>query len=307
VSFDDGVHWQSLRLNMPATSVRALTIKDDDLVAATDGRGLWILDDISPLRHITPDVAAAPAYLFRPAAAWRFRQASPGAAADEPSAANPPDGVAITYLLGPDVSGPIALEIVQTTTGTLLRRYSSDAARPSDRLAATPGLHRLFWDVRFAPPAADAFAASPAGVLSHGPWVQPGTYQVRLTAGGRALRQAVIVKLDPRVRTSLADLTLQFELSRALGDVIAELALARSAVSERLAGASAGVEGGLRSAAAALDQAYQPLPALFRRLQAADAKPTAATEAATREAMARARATLAQLGTGDAGSGALGQ
>ena len=73
VSFDDGENWQSLRLNMPATSIRDLVIKDDDLVVGTHGRGFWILDDITPLRQITADVARAPAYLFRPATAWRFR------------------------------------------------------------------------------------------------------------------------------------------------------------------------------------------------------------------------------------------
>ena len=73
VSFDDGDHWQSLRLNLPATSVRDLLIKDDDLAIATHGRGFWILDDITPLRQLSDKVVGDPAYLFAPELAWRVR------------------------------------------------------------------------------------------------------------------------------------------------------------------------------------------------------------------------------------------
>src|SRR4029079_6429058 len=73
VSFDEGDHWQSLRLNMPATSIRDLVIKDDDLVAATHGRSFWILDDITPLRQAQAATFAEAAHLFQPQAAWRFQ------------------------------------------------------------------------------------------------------------------------------------------------------------------------------------------------------------------------------------------
>ena len=92
MSFDDGEHWQSLRQNMPATSVRDLVIKDQDLVVGTHGRGFWILDDITPLRQITPDVLKAPAFLFRPGVAWRFRDnknTDTPWPPDEPTAPNP--------------------------------------------------------------------------------------------------------------------------------------------------------------------------------------------------------------------------
>src|SRR4029077_2188315 len=73
VSFDDGDHWQSLRLNMAASSVRDMIIKDDDLVAATHGRGFCILNDITPLRQIDQKVASAEAFLFKPQTAIRVR------------------------------------------------------------------------------------------------------------------------------------------------------------------------------------------------------------------------------------------
>jgi hypothetical protein len=128
VSFDDGDSWQPLRLNMPATSIRDLVIKDADLVAGTHGRGFWILDDITPLRQITPDIARAPAYLFRPASAWRFRwnkNTDTPLPPDEPAAPNPPDGVVISYVLAQAAAGPVELEILEGATGELIRKYSS--------------------------------------------------------------------------------------------------------------------------------------------------------------------------------------
>src|ERR1043166_8048766 len=95
VSFDDGDHWQSLRLNMPATSVRDLIIKNDDIVVATHGRGFWILDDITPLRQFDAKSASAPAFLFRPQTAVRVRwNTNPDTPIppDVPAGENPPDG-----------------------------------------------------------------------------------------------------------------------------------------------------------------------------------------------------------------------
>src|SRR5579864_4485842 len=110
VSFDDGDHWQSLRLNMPASSIRDIIIKDNDLVAATHGRGFWILDDITPLRQLAPAVADAPAFLFKPQTATRVRwdmNTDTPLPPDEPAGQNPPDGAMIDYYLGAAASGEV--------------------------------------------------------------------------------------------------------------------------------------------------------------------------------------------------------
>ncbi len=102
VSFDDGANWQSLRLNMAASSVRDLIVKDDDLVAATHGRGFWILDDITPLRQIDAASAAKDVILFEPTTAWRVRwntSTDMPWPKEEPTGANPPDGAIINYYL----------------------------------------------------------------------------------------------------------------------------------------------------------------------------------------------------------------
>ncbi len=115
VSFDDGDHWESLRLNMPATSVRDLIIHDNDLIVATHGRGFWILDDMTPIREMTDKVADEDAHLFQPETATRVRwdtNTDTPLPADEPAAENPPDGAVIDYWLKSDVQGPVTLEIL---------------------------------------------------------------------------------------------------------------------------------------------------------------------------------------------------
>ncbi|NQW04185.1 MAG: glycoside hydrolase [Acidobacteria bacterium] len=301
VSFDDGDSWRPLRLNMPATSIRDLVIKDDDLVVGTHGRGFWILDDITPLRQVTPAVVQSAAYLFRPPVAWRFKwnkYSDTPPPPDEPSQPNPVDGITISYYLSPASSGPVTLEITNTD-GTVIRRYSSDEPdevpvsapnhpdywiRPTQKLLATPGLHRFVWDVRYAPPAVTSFSYPISAVpwntpkSPQGVWTMPGQYQVRLTAGGRTYRQPIQVKLDPRVQTPIADLSLQFKLSMAIDVALRQLAAAR--------------EGATAERAAAIAAAYRPLPGLLADLQRADVRPTVATEAAVAAALAEVSRTL---------------
>lgn len=320
VSFDDGQRWQSLRLNMPATSIRDLAIKDADLVAGTHGRGFWILDDFSPLRELTPDLARAPAYLFRTATAWRFRSnknTDTPLPADEPAAPNPPDGVVISYLLGAATEGPVTLEVIETLTGETIRRYSSADApeaplqgrnipdywiRPAQRLASSPGLHRFVWDLRYAPPAVDRFTYPIAAAVGDTPpvprgmFVMPGTYQVRLTVAGQVLRQPVVVRMDPRVRTPLADLTLQLRLSKSVDAALRQLARARADLAGRLAAGAGDEAARLQSLAKQLQDAYTPLPALFEALQEADARPTPAVETAVAEALKRVEGALLNAG-----------
>jgi len=316
VSFDDGDSWQPLRLNMPATSIRDLVIKDADLVAGTHGRGFWILDDITPLRQITPDIARAPAYLFRPAPAWRFRwnkNTDTPLPPDEPAAPNPPDGVVISYVLAQAAAGPVELEILEGATGELIRKYSSTDPpetpvegrnipdywiRPSSRLQTSAGLHRFVWDVRYAPPAVDersypiAAVAGNTPIAPQGVFVLPGTYQVRLSVGGQSFRQAVTVRLDPRVKTPLTDLGVQVKLSRAVDVMLRRVSEARAGVAAKVAGSSVDDGAALRARMTELQTVSGQLAELFDVLQEADVKPTPAVEAAVAAAIARAEAVL---------------
>ena len=245
VSFDDGDHWSSLRLNMPATSIRDLVLKDDDVVIGTHGRSFWILDDVAALRQISAATASAPATLFRPADTWRVRYSmypDTPIPPDEPWAPNPPDGAIIDYYLGPNTNGDAKLEILDGAR--VIRAFSSrDTSqaptdigntprywiRPTQVLSAAPGFHRFVWDLHFAPPAGTSgqgeypISAVPFNTAREprGPFAAAGSYIVRLVVGGKTYTQPLKVKMDPRVKTPATVLAQTHALSVALYDAIA--------------------------------------------------------------------------------------
>jgi photosystem II stability/assembly factor-like uncharacterized protein len=242
VSFDDGDHWQSLRLNMAPSSVRDLIIKDDDLVVGTHGRGIWILDDITPLRQIDLAAASRDAMLFKPATAWRVRwntNTDTPMPPDEPNAPNPPEGAIIDYYLKTAASGPVTLEIAGAD-GKLVRRYSSDDKvftpdpatsslplywfRPPITLSTAPGMHRFTWDVHYQPLAGNVvggpdlpIAAVPYNTVPAPttPWVNPGQFTATLTVNGKKYSQPIVVKQDPRVKTPALAMQTVYTQSKA--------------------------------------------------------------------------------------------
>jgi photosystem II stability/assembly factor-like uncharacterized protein len=239
-SLDDGDHWHSLRLNMPATSIRDLIIKDNDVAVGTHGRGFWILDDISALRQWSEAGAANDVTLFKPATATRVRYSmysDTPVPPDEPYAENPPDGAVIDYSLRHDVAGPVTLEIL-TSAGRVVRRFSStdpaepakDAGnwpaywfRPAQVLSTKAGLQRYAWDLHYTAPPGECslpISATPHNTKCEpeGIWAQPGQYTARLTVGGKSYAQAFTVRMDPRVKATAAALQQQHALSLALWD-----------------------------------------------------------------------------------------
>ena len=247
VSFDDGDRWQPLQLNLPATSVRDIDVHGDDLVIATHGRALWILDDVTPLRQIDARVVAAAAWLFAPAAAVRLRPAGftgTPLPRDEPMAANPPEGANIDYALRGRPAGPVSLSILDAQ-GRLVRRYSSeDLPSPADlakiRVApewiappvapsAGPGMHRFVWSLRYPAPASKTDWTP----YADGVWAPPGRYTLELSAGGERRSQPLTVAPDPRLGLAAEDYARQFALARRVEEASARLAPAL-AEAERL-------------------------------------------------------------------------
>jgi photosystem II stability/assembly factor-like uncharacterized protein len=216
VSFNDGDDWQSLQLNLPATSNRDLAFKDDDLIVATHGRGFWILDDVSALRQ-AGDVGTATAYLFKPAAAIILPTPTDDGTPtqkDEAWAENPPTGAIIDYYLKLGATGPVVLEILDGT-GSAVRRYASTDPvapidpntlvtnavwqRPQESLATSAGMHRFVWDFRPQPPSGGRGGRGGGGGGRGGAApVTPATYSVKLTVNGQSYTQPLIVKPDPR-------------------------------------------------------------------------------------------------------------
>jgi hypothetical protein len=240
VSLDDGDHWQSLQLDLPKAQVNDLLVHGDDLIAGTQGRAIWVLDDVTPLRQLSTAVLGAPAHLFAPEVAWRVHpdnNKDTPLPPETPQGRNPPAGAVIDYWLGKGTSGPVTLEIY-SFTGQLVRRFSSDEApqrieadryfdeewlRPAERLSAAPGMHRFVWNLRYARPQAISYDYSIAAVFGEdtptaveGPFVLPGIYSVVLTVNGQQYRAPLVVHLDPRVHTSSADLRALLTFSQSL-------------------------------------------------------------------------------------------
>jgi photosystem II stability/assembly factor-like uncharacterized protein len=239
VSFNDGDDWQSLRLNMAASSVRDLVIHDDDVVVGTHGRSFWILDDITPLRQLSAQIAAKGAYLFRPQLATRVRRnvnTDTPLPPEEPAGQNPPDGAIIDYYLQADANTPVVIEIFDRA-GKLVRRFSSADppepvpvpekemnvptywVRPPQPVRSTAGMQRFVWDLHYPPPPADRYDYPISAIyrdtppVPQGPLVMPGAYTVKLTVNGQSYTQPLNVRIDPRVKTPALGLQQQFTLS----------------------------------------------------------------------------------------------
>ncbi len=290
VSFDDGGRWQSLRLNLPASSVRGLIVKDDDLAVATHGRGFWILDDITPLRQFDATTAGRDVALFKPAAAWRVRwnlSTDMPWPKDEPTLPNPPEGTAINYYLRSAASGPVTLEIL-TASGQPVRRYSSiDQVaptpdntttpvplywyRPPQRLSGAAGMHRFYWDLRYQPLGDGGGRGGGLGIAAipgnsapatGTPLVVPGTYTVKLTVDGKSQTQTLTVRQDPRVKTPPLVMDQAYSLmSGTYFDAVSaraaqqRAASLRTQVAERLPGAS----GAAKTALEAFDKKVEAI------------------------------------------------
>ena len=224
VSFDDGDSWQSLQLNLPPTSMRDVAFHDNDLIVATHGRGIWVLDDIGVLRQVNADVAAATAHLFKPADAIVLPPATDEGTPtqkDEPMAENPPIGAIVDYYLKAAAGGPVTIEILDGSGGVVRHVSSADPVPPvepntlvvnavwqrSQELpSAAAGMHRYVWDFRPDPPPGGGRGRGGRGGGGGGggrggpPPVAPGNYSVRLTVNGQSFTQPVVVKPDPRDR-----------------------------------------------------------------------------------------------------------
>jgi hypothetical protein len=248
VSFDDGDHWQSLQLNLPHTSMRDLCIHDNDLIVATHGRSFWILDDIAPLRELTRLLANAEPHLFKPAAAYRVPRSTntdTPLPPDEPAAANPPDGVIIDYYLPRAASGPVTVEILDAQRQHVRRFSSADLppvsdaerkkqlippywVRPFHSLPTEGGMHRWVWDLHYTAPNSlrheYPIAAVPQDTPRSplGPSALPGQYTVRLTVDGKSYTAPVVVKMDPRVKTSAVSLEKKFQAETRLAAIVGQ-------------------------------------------------------------------------------------
>jgi photosystem II stability/assembly factor-like uncharacterized protein len=239
VSFDDGGLWQPLQLNLPVVPITDLIIhkRDKDLIAATQGRSFWVLDDL-PMLYQLADAAKSDAYLYKPEDTYRLPGGGGGEGRGEGAIGqNPPSGAVIYYYLKSKPSGDLTLELLDST-GKSIKQFSNKGSegpggggggeeeggfgggRPR-RLPAEAGLNRFVWDMRY--PDATRFPGLImwAGSTS-GPRAVPGSYQVKLTVDGKTMTQSFEIKKDPRLETTAADFAKQLDLLLKIRDKFSE-------------------------------------------------------------------------------------
>jgi len=289
VSFNDGDSWQSLQLNLPATSMRDLVIHNDDIVVGTHGRSFWILDDITPLRQLNEQIAAARAFLFKPGIAYRVRRnvnTDTPLPPEEPAGKNPPDGAIIDYTLQSAAPAAVKLQILDAS-GKIVRAFSSTDKpeatteelgkelnvplywiRPPQILSDAAGQHRFVWDLR-TPPPASLRHEYPISAIVHdtprlpvGPAVMPGVYTVKLEVAGQTFSQPLEIKMDPRITAPVDQLDQQFRLASricdAMNSTFASLAQVRAVRSQLRDLAHQAPKGEIADAIRALEEKVAP-------------------------------------------------
>ena len=292
VSFDDGENWQSLQLNLPTTGINDLLVHEDDLVIATQGRALWVLDDLGPLRHLARSTDLSLPQLLTPATAVRLRfnqNKDTPLPPEEPAGENPPAGAVLDFLLPDGFDGKATLQIL-SADGSVIRSFDSETVPAQARarvyfaetwlgkpraLPATPGHHRFVWNLRYLPPptleseySIAATPGEPTPILPEGAFVLPGTYTVRLIAAGQTITRPLEVVLDPRVGATQQDLAELLDFQQ---QVRSELARTVS-LYEAIEAANETAE--TSSAEKAAGKVAEALTALAIDLEHADAPPT---------------------------------
>jgi photosystem II stability/assembly factor-like uncharacterized protein len=253
VSFDDGANWQRFNMNLPVVPINDIKVHRKDVVIATQGRGFWILDNVTPLhgtmaagapvRGAVLESSGVAAHLFTPRTAYRMRYSTGRGRLGSAAPEYPPPGAQIDYWLPASFAGELRLEILDAA-GQVVQRFAAASERPvageaaptdpdedmrprggggGPRLTRNPGLNRFTWDLRYPGPWSPATRApAPTG----GPTAVPGTYRARLVAGEFVVEKPFTVAIDPRNAAdgvTRADLVEQHNLGIRVRDMVSEV------------------------------------------------------------------------------------
>lgn len=260
ISFDDGKAWQPLQLNLPHVPITDIKVHGKDLLLSTQGRGFWILDDISPLRQISDDVDDTPATLFAPSKAYHVTTS--GSRNGGPTAPNPPSGALLYYALDTVPEEGVSIEILDAS-GTVIRTLKSDKKKGEKgggngsayALPMKAGLNRGLWDLRTdALEKIDGLWSVSGGADGKvdGYIVAPGTYTARMKAGDNITEQSFEVSWDPRLDISITDINRQVDLAKRTYAMLDELQ--RSVVQMRKAKEQAKIQSAAHSDVAAIKE-----------------------------------------------------
>lgn len=219
VSFNDGDAWQKLQLNLPIVPITDLTLKGDDLIAATQGRAIWMLDDIAPLRQLAVEISSKKVHLFKPSPAHRMRGGS--GRGSKTSGENRANGVLVNFYLKqkPGEKDTVRLAFLDAKNQTIKEFSNFGKEHKLEKL--TDGGNQFAWDMRY--PDAEKFDGMVLWSYDlTGQKAVPGAYRVRLTAFGQTEEQPFEILADPRSGATADDFARQFEFVQSVGAKLTE-------------------------------------------------------------------------------------
>lgn len=220
ISYDDGVSWSGFQMNLPTVPITDLAIKNDNLIAATQGRSFWMIDDLTVLHQLDDQVASARTHLFQPMPSYRMAGGG-GFFTPRNAGKNHPGGVMVYFNIHDlSDSSKVKLEFYEED-GDLIRAYSNTEKDRKSKLTVKKGSNMFNWNMRY--PDAEGFDGLimwAAGLT--GPKAVPGMYTVKLTVDGQEQEQAFEILKDPRSESSLEDIQKQFDFLISVRDKVSE-------------------------------------------------------------------------------------
>jgi photosystem II stability/assembly factor-like uncharacterized protein len=223
ISFDDGTSWKPFQLNLPIVPINDLTIKNDNLIAATQGRSFWLIDDLTPLHQLNETITNSDVHLYKPMPSYRMNGGQAGRRGQpKTEGINHPNGVMIHYFLKDTVKAVASLEILESD-GKLIKKFATkpDKKTKEEELKIKPGMNRHVWNMRYAD--AEGFDGLIMWAASlTGPKAMPGNYKARLTVNGKSTETEFEILKDPRTSGTVADIKAQFDFSIAVRDKLSE-------------------------------------------------------------------------------------
>ena len=227
ISFDDGATWKPFQLNLPIVPITDLTIKNDNLIAATQGRSFWLIDDLTPLHQLNETIAKADFHLYKPMPSYRMNGAQAGRRGQPKNEGmNHPNGVMIHFLLKDTVKAIASLEILEMN-GTMIKKFATkpDKKAKDEELKIKPGMNRFVWNMRYANAEGFDGLIMWAGSLT-GAKAAPGKYKAKLTMNGTPMETEFEIIKDPRTSGTVEDIKAQFDFSIAVRNKLSETNLA---------------------------------------------------------------------------------
>ena len=222
ISFDDGANWQKFQLNLPIVPITDLAIKNNNLIAATQGRSFWMIDDLTPIHQLTNSIIKEDVILFKPQDSYAMSGGN--GKTSKTAGTNHPGGVAINYFIKEKGDKELVSLKIYDINNVLIKTFSTEPNKDKKEAELTleNGNNIFYWDMMY--PGAEKVKGMILWWASlNGPMALPGNYKVTLTIGETSKSQNFTILKNPISETTLADATAQFNFINDINTKVTEI------------------------------------------------------------------------------------